>query len=168
MSLKNYEAMVIFDQNYSSSDLETEVKKVEDYLQEHVQNLKKNKMGRRELAYIIKGKKYGFYMVYTFDAAGQFVKYELEKKLNLNESVLRHIIRSNDSRKMLKLPYGGQQVDVDYKNTDLLNQFVSEYNRILPRKVTNLKQREQKKIGAEVKIARIMGLLPFTSECLEK
>ncbi|WP_416353479.1 30S ribosomal protein S18 [Agrilactobacillus fermenti] len=53
---------------------------------------------------------------------------------------------------------------IDYKDTDLLKRFVSERGKILPRRVTGTSAKNQRKITAAIKRARIMGLLPFVVE----
>ena len=51
---------------------------------------------------------------------------------------------------------------IDYKNPILLSKFLSSRKKILPRKVSGLSAMAQRKLGDEIKKARIMGLLPFT------
>ncbi|AIG64989.1 30S ribosomal protein S18 [Weissella tructae] len=53
---------------------------------------------------------------------------------------------------------------VDYKNTELLERFISDNGKILPRRVTGTSAKNQRKVTAAVKRARIMGLLPFVAE----
>lgn len=53
---------------------------------------------------------------------------------------------------------------VDYKNVELLKRFISERGKILPRRVTGTSAKNQRKVTAAVKRARIMGLLPFVSD----
>jgi len=50
---------------------------------------------------------------------------------------------------------------VDYKDTDTLRQFLNQNGKILPRKVTGIGLKHQKKIARAIKRARFMGLLPF-------
>nr|YP_009692035.1 ribosomal protein S18 [Microrhizoidea pickettheapsiorum]QEG77719.1 ribosomal protein S18 [Microrhizoidea pickettheapsiorum] len=51
---------------------------------------------------------------------------------------------------------------MDYKNIDLLQQFISEQGKILPRRVTGLSTKEQRVMKKAVKQARIMGLIYFS------
>ncbi|WP_040226364.1 30S ribosomal protein S18 [Bhargavaea cecembensis] len=53
---------------------------------------------------------------------------------------------------------------IDYKDVDLLKKFISERGKILPRRVTGTSAKWQRKLTLAIKRARIMGLLPFTSE----
>ena len=50
---------------------------------------------------------------------------------------------------------------VDYKNPDFLAQFVNEFGRILPKRVTGTSVKYQKKVSRAIKRARHLGLLPF-------
>ena len=53
---------------------------------------------------------------------------------------------------------------IDYKNTDILENFINAYKKILPRKKTNVCAKHQRKLTSSVKLARIMALLPFTNQ----
>ena len=50
---------------------------------------------------------------------------------------------------------------VDYKNVELLNKFIANNGKILPRRITNLCAKHQKMITNAIKRARIMALIPF-------
>ncbi|MEJ6399977.1 30S ribosomal protein S18 [Nicoliella lavandulae] len=53
---------------------------------------------------------------------------------------------------------------IDYKDVSLLNRFTSERGKILPRRVTGTSAKNQRKLTAAIKRARIMGLMAFVSE----
>lgn len=53
---------------------------------------------------------------------------------------------------------------VGYKNTRYLTQFVSETGKLVPRRVTKLKAKIQRRISSEIKTARCMALLPYDSK----
>ena len=53
---------------------------------------------------------------------------------------------------------------IDYKDADKLKKFVSEKGKILPRRVTGLCAKHQRKVTTEIKRARHIGLLPYTAE----
>ncbi len=48
-----------------------------------------------------------------------------------------------------------------YKDTKLLSNFLSDQGKILPRRVTGLTSKQQKKVTKLIKTARIAALLPF-------
>lgn len=53
--------------------------------------------------------------------------------------------------------------EITYKDPDALSKFVSEGGRILPSRVTNVSAGNQRKLKKQIKIARILALLPFVS-----
>jgi small subunit ribosomal protein S18 len=48
-----------------------------------------------------------------------------------------------------------------YKDIKILTNFLSDQGKILPRRVTGLSSKEQKKVAKLIKTARIAALLPF-------
>jgi len=50
----------------------------------------------------------------------------------------------------------------DYKNTDLLKQFITETGKIMPARDTGITASNQRKVTKSVKIARFLALLPYT------
>lgn len=50
---------------------------------------------------------------------------------------------------------------VDYKDVDLLKQFINPHGRIQGRKRTGLTAKQQRAVEAAIKRARFMGLLPY-------
>jgi small subunit ribosomal protein S18 len=56
-----------------------------------------------------------------------------------------------------------KSLSIDYKNTDILNHFISESGKITPRRITGTCAQHQRHLTNAIKQARIMALLPFTS-----
>ena len=50
---------------------------------------------------------------------------------------------------------------LDYKDTKTLSNFISDQGKIMPRRVTGLTSKQQKRIAKLIKRARIASLLPF-------
>ena len=48
-----------------------------------------------------------------------------------------------------------------YKDVKILTNYLSEQGKILPRRITGLSSKQQKKVTKLIKIARIAALLPF-------
>ena len=55
-----------------------------------------------------------------------------------------------------------RKVNVDYKNPEVLERFISKTGKILPRRFTGASALVQRKISKEIKRARHIGLLPYT------
>ncbi len=53
---------------------------------------------------------------------------------------------------------------VDYKQYEKLKRFITERGKILPRRISGNCARHQRQLTSAIKRARIMALLPFTSE----
>ena len=66
-------------------------------------------------------------------------------------------------RKMRKKPTKATQaLTFSYKNTHLLEKFMTEQGAIVPRDETGLTAQQQRRLGQEIKRARHLALLPFT------
>ena len=52
----------------------------------------------------------------------------------------------------------------NYTNIDLLAQYITEQGKILPKRITNLSNKEQRKITKNIKRARILSLIPFINK----
>lgn len=64
-----------------------------------------------------------------------------------------------------KCPFTAAGVkEIDYKDIETLNKFITERGKILPRRITGVSAFHQKRLAAAIKRARHMALLPFVSE----
>ena len=52
---------------------------------------------------------------------------------------------------------------VDYKDIRLLNKFVNDHGKIMPRRVTGTSAKMHRKVVSAIKRARTIGLMPFVS-----
>ena len=52
---------------------------------------------------------------------------------------------------------------IDYKDVDLLKNFITEQGKILPRRATGVTVQQQRKLTKAIKRARILSLLPFVA-----
>lgn len=53
---------------------------------------------------------------------------------------------------------------VDWKDVDFLKQFIPERGKIMPRRISGISAKDQRRIATAIKRARAMALLPFVSE----
>ena len=51
---------------------------------------------------------------------------------------------------------------VDYKDTMIINKYINEKCKILPRRMTGACAKHQRHIANQIKYARYMALIPFT------
>ncbi|HFC3245175.1 TPA: 30S ribosomal protein S18 [Neisseria gonorrhoeae] len=54
--------------------------------------------------------------------------------------------------------------EVDYKQVDLLKDFISENGKIIPARITGKKAFYQRQLAVAVKRARFLALLPYTDQ----
>lgn len=54
--------------------------------------------------------------------------------------------------------------EVDYKQVDLLKDFISENGKIIPARITGTKAHYQCQLATAVKRARFLALLPYTDQ----
>ena len=54
--------------------------------------------------------------------------------------------------------------EVDYKDVDLLKDFITENGKLIPARITGTKSRYQRQLGTAVKRARFLALLPYTDK----
>lgn len=52
--------------------------------------------------------------------------------------------------------------EIDYKDVELLKDFINENGKIIPARITGTKAHYQRQLSAAVKRARYLALLPYT------
>jgi small subunit ribosomal protein S18 len=68
---------------------------------------------------------------------------------------------SNGLKKVIIGENSSASESLTYKDVSILSKFINEQGKILPRRITGLTSREQKRITKLVKQARIAALFPF-------
>lgn len=53
---------------------------------------------------------------------------------------------------------------VDWKDVDLLRQFIPERGKIMPRRISGITAKDQRRIATAIKRARTMAMLPFVQD----
>lgn len=53
---------------------------------------------------------------------------------------------------------------LDWKDVDLLRQFVPERGKIMPRRISGIPAKDQRRIAKAIKRARSMAMLPFVAD----
>ncbi len=52
--------------------------------------------------------------------------------------------------------------EIDYKDINMLKQYIGESGKIVPSRITGTKARYQRQLATAVKRARFLALLPYT------
>jgi len=53
---------------------------------------------------------------------------------------------------------------VDWKDVDFLRQFIPERGKIMPRRISGISAKDQRRLATAIKRARSMAMLPFVSD----
>ncbi len=59
-------------------------------------------------------------------------------------------------------PIGKDKGEVDYKNVDLIREYVTETGKIVPSRISNNGAATQRALTRAVKLARFLALIPYT------
>ena len=54
--------------------------------------------------------------------------------------------------------------EIDYKDLDMLKQYITETGKIVPSRITGTSARYQRQLALAVKRARFLALLPYTDQ----
>ena len=94
--MKNYEIMFILSTQLTDEEKQAKVKFVEETLvKSEAAEIKTEVWEERKLAYPIKKKENGYYVLTTFQIDGIKLA-EVEARLNIEESILKYMIVKND------------------------------------------------------------------------
>ena len=70
------------------------------------------------------------------------------------------LFQKSDTRYSRKCPFSVKNAPViDYKNISLLQKYITETNKIITSKISNVSLGKQKKLAREIKKAKMLGIL---------
>lgn len=82
------------------------------------------------------------------------------QKKNSNSLNRLSLFQKNDNRFSKQCPLSSKNAPIiDYKNINLLKNYVSENGKIISSKITSVSSGKQKKLTKEIKKAKILGLM---------
>lgn len=98
MEVRRYESVVVFNPRLSDSQIKDEVKKVEALLAANKATLQGvDTWGKKEAAFSFNKQKFGYYVVFNYEASNHEVPNALQAVLRINESVQKfqtHLIKT--------------------------------------------------------------------------
>ena len=104
-----YESVFIVNATLEDTHIEAIIEKMKEFLTKNGAEMRAvEKWGRRRLAYPIKKKNNGFYVLFEFKASGDLVA-KLERQYQLEEQIIRYLTIQLD-KKALKVKEVGQRV----------------------------------------------------------
>ena len=82
------------------------------------------------------------------------------QKKNSNSLNKLSLFQKNDGKFSKKCPLSIKNAPViDYKNISLLQKYITETNKIITSKISNVSLGKQKKLAKKIKKAKILGIL---------
>lgn len=95
--MKNYEVLFILDPVMDDSEKNAMIERVKEIINDGGEAGEVDIWGNRKLAYEINKKKEGFYVLIQFKANADMPK-ELDRRLRISDSIMRHIIVCKDEQ----------------------------------------------------------------------
>ena len=95
--MNNYEVMFIIEAALEEDKKEAAIEMVKEIISAGGEVGKINVWGNRKLAYPINKKNEGYYVVVEFSANADLPK-ELDRRLKISDSIIRHIIINKDEK----------------------------------------------------------------------
>lgn len=95
--MKNYEVLFILDPVIDDSEKNAMIERVKEIINDGGEAGEVDIWGNRKLAYEINKKKDGFYVLIQFKANADMPK-ELDRRLRISDSIMRHIIVCKDEQ----------------------------------------------------------------------
>ncbi len=95
--MNNYEVMFIIEAALEEDKKEAAIEMVKEVISAGGEVGKVNVWGNRKLAYPINKKNEGYYAVIEFAANAELPK-ELDRRLRISDSIIRHIIINKDEK----------------------------------------------------------------------
>ncbi len=82
-------------------------------------------------------------------------------------SEIRIVSKGNSGRRPFfrrrkSCPFSGKNaIKIDYKDTRMLQRFISERGKIVPSRITAVSTKKQRELARAIKRARFLALLPY-------
>ena len=99
--INSYECLFIVDTENGEDAVRAKVDKFIERIQRHAEIVEVNEWGKRRLAYPINDKPEGYYTIVTFKSEPAFPA-ELERRFNIDESILRYLVIKLDHEAVAK------------------------------------------------------------------
>ena len=107
--INSYECLFIADVANGEEATAAKVNKFTALISNNAEIVEVNEWGKRRLAYPINDKSEGHYVIVTFKSAPEFI-YELERKFNIDESIMRYLVTKLDYEAVAKADEAAETV----------------------------------------------------------
>lgn len=89
--MRTYEAVMVFDPALEVEQIENDLRKLNEQMSAGGTVRRWERWGKRRLAYEIRGRQYGYYVLAVFDQEPAAVA-EIDRNIRINASVIRHLV----------------------------------------------------------------------------
>ncbi len=93
--MREYETIFIMKEEITEEEKNKVVKTIKDYISINGNILKAEELGKKKLAYEIKGNSYGYYYLIEFEGLENSIR-ELERIYRITESIIKFIVIRKD------------------------------------------------------------------------
>ena len=97
--MRTYELVLVYEPALEVEQVDTDLRRLNDVVANGGLSRKWERWGKRRLAFEIKGRQYGYYVLTVFDAEPA-VMAELERTVRINPLVIRHLITVVDPKRV--------------------------------------------------------------------
>ena len=173
---KQYETIVIFKADATDDCINKIGKRLEKAAGKKPGKFVNRKdWGTKRLCYEINKEKQGRYVSWVYEQESSAPK-EMDKHLRFEEELLRYTTFAMDKKKRVQVELevknakneasGNEKykkVPVDFRNPLSLSRYITEKGKIIPARVSGVSSQMQNLITREIKRARQIALLSYTS-----
>ncbi len=89
--MKNYETVILLDENITEEQRLSVISKIENYIKENGEITNEENIGKRKLAYQIRKQDYAYYYIIEFNTEPQNIA-ELERIYRITDEILKFIV----------------------------------------------------------------------------
>ena len=89
---------------------------------------------------------------------------EDEKNVSSSDNSSDYRSRNRSFRRYNRRQRQSVPAYVDWKDVDYLSRFIPERGKIMPRRISGVSAKDQRRIARAIKRARVMALLPYVSD----
>jgi len=166
--MKKYETIVVFKSEVTKEYINTVTKKLEKIMKSKPGNLiKKDDWGIKKFAYPVKKEAQGRYIFWYFENTPDTLK-DIDKALRFDEEVLRYMtilteeVSEKEEKESKGKGRGAKTIHVDYKDPTTFAKYLTERGKIIPRRVSGINAKSQRRLSIAVKRSRQLALMSFT------
>ena len=172
--MNNYETIAIFKPEIEEKKILALSKKIEKAVSKKPGKfIAKDDWGVKKLSYEIQNEKKGRYVSWKYETLSNSPK-DVDQCLRFEEDVLRYITYVGLDTTVTKASKKKEPKDekqnpkIDFRNPISLARYVSDRGKIIPRRLTGVDAVTQRLISREVKRARQIALMAYTSGIPQK